>query len=77
MEAAVGAGFETTAAMLMGRVLYEEWAGYWPTSTDEPIATTFNTMPKYVVSSTLRAADWSNTTIIGGDGAEVAPSSGT
>ena len=66
MEAAVGAGFETTAAMLMGRRLYDEWAAYWPTSTDEPIASIFNAMPKYVVSSTLRTASWDNTTIIGG-----------
>ncbi len=72
MEAAVGAGFETTTAMLMGRVLYDEWAEYWPASTDEPIATVFNTMPKYVVSSTLRAADWNNTTIIGSGGGGVA-----
>ena len=38
MGDAVGKGLETTKAMLMGRVLYEEWAGYWPTSEDEPIA---------------------------------------
>jgi dihydrofolate reductase len=67
MEAAVGRGFETTVAMLMGRVLYEEWAAYWPTSEDEPIAAMFNDMPKYVVSHSLREATWNNTTIIGGD----------
>ena len=65
MEAAVGKGFETTEAMLMGRVLYDEWAAYWPASTDEPVASLFNTMPKYVVSRTLRSADWNNTTVIG------------
>jgi len=67
MQAAVGKGFETTEAMLMGRVLYEEWAGYWPTSQDEPIASLFNSMPKFVVSHSLREASWNNTTIIGGD----------
>lgn len=67
MEAAVGAGFETTEAMLMGRRLYDEWAEYWPTSTDEPVASLFNDMPKYVVSSSLREATWRNTTIIGAD----------
>ena len=30
MGAVVGAGFASTDAMLMGRVLYEEWAEYWP-----------------------------------------------
>ena len=36
MGAAVGAGFATTDALLMGRVLYEEWAAYWPEHADEP-----------------------------------------
>jgi dihydrofolate reductase len=67
MERAVGKGFETTEAMLMGRVLYDEWASYWPSSNDEPIASLFNTMPKYVVSSSLQHADWNNTTIVNGD----------
>ncbi|HET6950672.1 MAG TPA: dihydrofolate reductase family protein [Acidimicrobiales bacterium] len=67
MGDAVGKAMETTEALLMGRVLYEEWAGYWPTSDDEPIASIFNDMSKYVVSRTLREATWNNTTIIGGD----------
>ena len=50
MGDAIGKGMETTEAFLMGRVLYEEWAGYWPQSDDEPIASIFNNMPKYVVS---------------------------
>ena len=53
MGEAVGKMMGTTEAMLMGRVLYEEWAAYWPTSDDEPYASTFNDMPKYVVSRTL------------------------
>lgn len=67
MGNAIGNGMETTDALLMGRVLYEEWAGYWPTSDDEPIASIFNNMPKYVVSRTLRKATWNNTTIISGE----------
>jgi dihydrofolate reductase len=67
MGAVVGAGFETTQAMLMGRVGYDEWAAYWPTSTDEPIATIFNEMRKYVVSSTLTEPTWNNTTAVPGD----------
>jgi dihydrofolate reductase len=67
MGDAVGKGMESIEVFLMGRVLYGEWADYWPTSTDEPIASLFNNTPKYVVSHTLEEATWSNTTIIGGD----------
>ena len=67
MGAAIGEAAETTDAFLMGRVLYEEWAGYWPTSTDEPFASFLNNMPKYVVSRTLKEASWNNSTIINGD----------
>ena len=35
MGAAVGAGFATADAMLMGRVLYDEWAAYWPEHADD------------------------------------------
>lgn len=67
MGEAVGKGLETVEAMLMGRVHYEESAAYWPTSQDEPVASLFNGMPKYVVSDSLREATWANTTIIRGD----------
>jgi dihydrofolate reductase len=69
MGAAVGAGFATTDAMLMGRVLYDEWAGYWPEHADEPFGDVMNSMKKYVVSNSLQAADWQNTEIVSGDGA--------
>jgi len=45
-------------AMLLGRVTYQEWAPYWPTSTDEPYASHINKMPKYVVSTTLDKVEW-------------------
>ena len=45
-------------AMLLGRVTYEEWEPYWPTSTDEPYASHINNIPKYVVSRTLAKVDW-------------------
>jgi dihydrofolate reductase len=54
-------------AVLLGRVTFTEWAGYWPTATDEPFATWINTMPKYVASRTLDSVDqWSNSTLIEG-----------
>ena len=57
--------------MLLGRVTYSEWAGYWPTSTDEPFASWINSTPKYVASSTLDSVDeWSNSTLIRGSVAD-------
>jgi dihydrofolate reductase len=69
MGNAVGAGFATADAMLIGRVLYEEWAGYWPQHTDEPFGDVINPMKKYVLSNTLTSADWQNTELIRGDDA--------
>ena len=45
-------------AMLMGRVTYEDWLPFWPTSTDEPYASHINNIPKYVVSTTLDDVQW-------------------
>ncbi len=58
-------------AILLGRVTYQEWAGYWPTATtDEDYASYINTTPKYVVSTTLDTVEWQNSTLIKGDLAE-------
>lgn len=67
MGAAVGAGFATTGALLMGRVLYDEWAAYWPEHADEPFGDVMNSIKKYVVSDSLQAAEWQNSEIISGD----------
>lgn len=53
-------------ALLIGRVTYESFAGAWPSREGE-FADKFNTMPKYVVSSTLEDPEWSNTTVLEGD----------
>jgi dihydrofolate reductase len=70
MGAAVGAGFATTDAMLMGRVLYDEWAAYWPEHADEPFGDVMNSIKKYVVSNSLQAAEWQNSEIMSGDMAQ-------
>jgi dihydrofolate reductase len=70
MGAAVGAGFGTADAMLMGRVLYDEWAAYWPEHADQPFGDVINPIKKYVVSNSLQAADWENTEIVSGDVAQ-------
>ena len=58
-----------TDVLLIGRVTYESFAGAWP-SREGPFAEKFNTMPKYVVSSTLQEPGWSNSTVLKGDLAE-------
>jgi dihydrofolate reductase len=53
-------------AQLLGRGTYEEFAAAWPSREGE-FADKFNTMPKYVVSTTLENPGWQNTTVISGD----------
>jgi dihydrofolate reductase len=67
MMEVIGSGMATSDAMLLGRVTYQDFAAYWPTSTDEPIASHMNNTPKYVVSTTLEQAEWSNSTLIKGN----------
>ena len=67
MGQAIGEGFATSDAMLMGRVLYEEWAAYWPQQDPEenPFAAQMNGIQKYVVSTTLEGPlGWQNSTLI-------------
>jgi dihydrofolate reductase len=52
--------------LLLGRRSYEWMAGRWPSRSGE-LADRLNSMPKYVVSSTLEDPDWSNSTVLTGD----------
>jgi dihydrofolate reductase len=54
-------------AVLMGRRTYDGFAPVWQTRSGDPLSDRMNTMPKYVVSTTLRDPDWANTTVISGD----------
>ena len=53
-------------ALLLGRVTYQGFAEAWP-SRDGEFADKFNSMPKYVVSSTLHEPEWNNSTVLKGD----------
>ena len=55
-------------AQLLGRKTYDGFAAAWPTmeGTGE-FGVKMNTMPKYVVSSTLKNPTWTNTTVLSGD----------
>jgi len=55
-------------AFLLGRRTWQIWAAFWPTANaDQPFTQRMNEIPKYVVSNTLKRADWNNSTIISGD----------
>ena len=59
--------FAAADALLMGRVLYNEWAAYWPEHADQPFGDVMNSINKCVVSNSLQAAEWQNSEIISGD----------
>jgi dihydrofolate reductase len=61
LEEALGAD-----ALLLGRRSYEWFAARWPSRTGA-LADRLNSLPKYVVSSTLEGPDWNNSTILRGD----------
>lgn len=54
-------------AVLMGRRTYEGFAPAWTARSGDPYSDRINSMNKYVVSTTLRDAEWTNTTVIADD----------
>ena len=61
LDEALGAG-----AFLLGRRSYQWFAAKWPSRSGE-LADRLNSLPKYVVSSTLDDPDWNNSTVLKGD----------
>lgn len=52
-------------ALLLGRKTYQAFAAAWPSMTDETgFANRMNSLPKYVVSTTLAEAEWNNSILI-------------
>jgi dihydrofolate reductase len=72
MGAAIAAIMGASEGLLLGRRTFEMFAPAWSgrTAEDDPGAPFMNESPKYVVSSTLEKADWSNSTIMGAYDAE-------
>lgn len=66
---AIDAERQAADALLLGRRTYEVFAAAWPqrTAADDPAAPWMNETAKYVVSTTLRAPQWQNTTVLHGD----------
>jgi dihydrofolate reductase len=62
-------GFAATGGYLLGRLTYENFAAHWPNQpADDPLAATFNDLPKYVVSTTLEEPlAWQHSTLLTGD----------
>ena len=67
MGEAIGAIMGSSQGLLLGRRTYEEFAPAWSgrTADQDPGAPFMNETPKYVVSSTLQAADWQPSTVLG------------
>ncbi len=67
MGQAIGGIMGAAEGLLLGRRTYEMFAPAWSTRTaeDDPGAPFMNDTTKYVVTSTLRSADWRNSEIVG------------
>ncbi|MBS1602378.1 MAG: dihydrofolate reductase family protein [Bacteroidetes bacterium] len=51
-------------ALLLGRKTYEKFAEYWPSGIGTPFGDRMNQLPKYVVSQSLKTAEWNNSHIL-------------
>lgn len=56
---------QASDTLLLGRKTYDGFARAWPEQSGNEFSDKFNNMPKYVVSSTLKNAEWNNSHIIG------------
>ena len=68
--AQIGAAYEGTDALLLGRRTYDIFAGFWPYQEggeDDEIATLFNRIPKYVASRGTPALSWAGSSQLGPD----------
>lgn len=58
-------------AVVIGRRGYDEWAGYWPGSQEEPFASFINGVDKYVVTTSAPDVEWDRTTVVSGSVADL------
>ncbi|GAA5161400.1 dihydrofolate reductase family protein [Ornithinimicrobium tianjinense] len=68
--AAMGEAIAGITDVVIGRVLWQEWAGYWPTA-DDPFAQFINPVRKHVISTTLDdVSAWQGSSLVEGDPVE-------
>jgi dihydrofolate reductase len=69
MEETNAAGMAASDALLMGHVTYEGMSAYWPNQPGgTPMVDYINSVPKFVVSTTLeKPLEWNNSTLIDGN----------
>jgi dihydrofolate reductase len=66
--AILGEHLDAADAMLLGRRTYEEFASYWPNQDDSVLfARRTNEVPKHVVTRSIAAPEWTNSSVVGGD----------
>ncbi|HUE90142.1 MAG TPA: dihydrofolate reductase family protein [Vicinamibacterales bacterium] len=60
---------EAADALLLGRVTFEEFRGYWPLQTDDEtgVREYLNNVSKYIVSGTMKNPEWERSTVLSGD----------
>ena len=66
MEENLGRVIAAQDAVLLGRRTYDDWAGFWPTSSIEPFASFINGVQKFVVTSTPPELEWLQTAVVEG-----------
>jgi dihydrofolate reductase len=65
MNEANASGMNTSDALLLGRVTYEQMAAFWPRQPGgDPMVDYINSVRKHVVSTTLEKVEWNNSTLI-------------
>jgi dihydrofolate reductase len=67
LGSSITSAYEHADAMLLGRVTWGIWEGYWPHHDEHPIGHRINVLPKYVPSTTHAESTWHNTHFLAGD----------
>ena len=66
MMGVIAGALQASSGLVLGRRTYDEFVQYWPhvDPAENPMAPLMNGLPKFVVTTTMRAAEWSNTTVV-------------